>query len=170
MLTLLFLFLHLLWQKRLLFAAKELADATAKMVEAAKLCAARPGDAHSQEQLKRTAENLRNATQSTVGATIKRKLFKKLENAAKHSAATATQCIAASQGAGPHNTSIVSQDELMDSCKAVADVIPRLVEAVKMSMQNQDSAMAQLNLINNAEQFLNPSTRRVIFFRCCCFY
>ncbi len=47
----------------------------------------------------------------------------------------------------------------MDSCKAVADVIPRLVEGVKMSMQNPDSAMAQLNLINNAEQFLNPSTR-----------
>ncbi len=54
---------------------------------------------------------------------------------------------------------LFSKDELMDSCKAVADVIPRLVEGVKMSMQNPDSAMAQLNLINNAEQFLHPSTR-----------
>ena len=41
----------------------------------------------------------------------------RLENSAKHAAATATQCIAASQGAGQHNTSNNSQDELMDSCK-----------------------------------------------------
>ena len=47
----------------------------------------------------------------------------------------------------------------MDSCKGVADVIPKLVDCVKMSMQNPDSAMAQLNLINNAEQFLAPSIK-----------
>ena len=47
----------------------------------------------------------------------------------------------------------------MDSCKAVADVIPRLVEGVRMSVQQSESAMAQLNLINNAEQFLVPSLR-----------
>ena len=62
-----------------------------------------------------------------MGTTIKRKMIKRLENASKHAAATATQCIAASQGAGGHNTNGMSQDELMESCKAVADVIPRLV-------------------------------------------
>ena len=34
---------------------------------------------------------------------IKRKMMKRLENASKHAAATATQCIAASQGAGTSN-------------------------------------------------------------------
>jgi talin len=136
-----------------------LADATAKMVEAAKMCASKPTDRESQEALKRAAEYLRSTTHAAVGTTIKRKMIKRLENASKHSAATATQCIAASQGAGAHNTNHLSQDELMDSCKAVADVIPRLVEGVKMSMQSPDSAMAQLNLINNAELFLDPSTR-----------
>ncbi len=149
-------------QKRLLSAAKELADATARMVEAAKMCASKPSDRESQEALKRAAESLRNTTHAAVGTTIKRKMIKRLENASKHSAATATQCIAASQGAGSHNTNHLSQDELMDSCKAVADVIPRLVEGVKMSMQNPDSAMAQLNLINNAEMFLNPSNRLTV--------
>ena len=146
-------------QQRLLSAAKDLADATAQMVEAAKLCASRPHDRESQDALKRAAEHLRSTTHAAVGATIKRKTIKRLENAAKHAAATATQCIAASQGVGPHNTSAAGQDELMDACKGVADVIPRLVEGVKMSMQNTDSAMAQLNLINNAEQFLNPANR-----------
>jgi talin len=51
------------------------------------------------------------------------------------------------------------QDDLMESCKAVADVIPRLVEGVKYSMQNPNSAMAQLNLINNAERFIDPASR-----------
>lgn len=146
-------------QKRLLCAAKELADATARMVEAAKSCASSPTDRDSQEALKRAAESLRNTTHAAVGTTIKRKMIKRLENASKHAAATATQCIAASQGASTHNTNHLSQDELMDSCKAVADVIPRLVEGVKMSMQNPDSAMAQLNLITNAEHFLAPTTR-----------
>eukprot|EP00095_Tigriopus_kingsejongensis_P007975 maker-scaffold475_size161908-snap-gene-0.21 protein:Tk07975 transcript:maker-scaffold475_size161908-snap-gene-0.21-mRNA-1 annotation:"Talin-1" len=146
-------------QKRLLSAAKDLADATSQMVEAAKLCASNPNDRESQEALKRAAEHLRTTTQNAVGTTIKRKMIKRLENAAKHAAATATQCIAASQGVGPHNTNSVSQEELMESCKGVADVIPRLVEGVKMSMQNTDSALAQLNLINNAEQFIMPSSR-----------
>ena len=129
------------------------------MVEAAKCCASNPNDRQSQEALKRAAEHLRSTTVLAVGTTMKRKMIKRLENAAKAAAATATQCIAASQGVGPHNTNAYSQEELMDSCKAVADVIPRLVEGVKMSMQNPESAMAQLNLINNAEQFLTPSTR-----------
>lgn len=107
--------------------------------------------------LKRAADHLRVTTSEAVGTTIKRKMIKRLENSSKHAAATATQCIAASQGAGTHNTSNTAQDQLMESCKAVADVIPKLVEGVKYSMQNPDSAMAQLNLINNAERFLDPA-------------
>jgi talin len=145
-------------QRRLLTAAKELADATARMVEAAKQCASNPSDQESQNKLKEAADKLRSTTHAAVGNTIKRKMIKRLENASKHAAATATQCIAASQGAGGHNTNGMSQDELMESCKAVADVIPRLVEGVKMSMQSPDSAMAQLNLINNAELFINPTS------------
>merc|ERR1719412_1538080 len=56
------------------------------------------------------------------------------------------------------STSHATQDDLMESCKSVADVIPKLVEGVKYSMQNPNSAMAQLNLINNAERFLHPAS------------
>ena len=140
-------------------AAKELADATARMVEAAKSCASSPSDRASQEALKKAAENLRNTTHAAVSTTMKRKMIKRLENASKHAAATATQCIAASQGAGHHNTNKNGQEQLMDHCKAVAEVIPRLVEGVRMSVQNPESAMAQLNLITNAQHFLDPSIR-----------
>ena len=127
-------------------AAKELADATAKMVEAAKSCASKPSDPDSQDALKRAAENLRITTQSAVGTTIKRKMIKRLENASKHAAATATQCIAASQGAGGHNTNSITQDELMDSCKAVADVIPRLVEGMIHTLKNLNRFLENLPL------------------------
>jgi talin len=133
--------------------------------------------------LKRAAEHLRNTSHAAVGTTIKRKIIKRLENASKHAAATATQCIAASQTAEKFNQNTVIQvrgstsapplfdllnhlistfiikDELLDNCKVVAEVIPRLIEGVKSSMQNPDSALAQLNLINTCEQFLDPSKR-----------
>ncbi|CAB4054720.1 TLN [Lepeophtheirus salmonis] len=146
-------------QKRLLSAAKDLADATARMVEAAKSCASNPNSNECKETLRNAAENLRMTTHAAVGTTIKRKLIKRLENASKHAAASATQCIAASQGAGSYNMSHTSQEDLMDSCKNVAEVIPKLVDSVKVSMQNPDGAMAQINLITNAEKFLDPSQR-----------
>ena len=62
------------------------------MVEAAKSCASSPTDRDSQDALKRAAENLRNTTHIAVSTTMKRKMIKRLENASKHAAATATQC------------------------------------------------------------------------------
>ena len=102
-----------------------MADATAKMVEAAQSVSADGSNQTNQAALKRAAETLRNTTSVAVSTTMKRKMIKRLENASKHAAATATQCIAASQGAGAHNSNQIGQQQLMDSCKSVADVIPR---------------------------------------------
>ncbi|KAK4327375.1 hypothetical protein Pmani_002156 [Petrolisthes manimaculis] len=148
-------------QNRLLSAAKQLADATAKMVEAAKQCASHPNDERRQLFLRETVENVRIATNAAAGNALKKKIIKRLENAAKHAAATGTQCMAAAQGAGPHNTSPGTQDELIADCKAVADVIPRLVEGVKGTINTPDSPRAQLALINSCNQFVQPGTKMV---------
>ncbi|XP_071545978.1 talin-2 isoform X1 [Panulirus ornatus] len=148
-------------QNRLLAAAKQLADATAKMVEAAKQCASHPNDENRQAILREAAENVRVATNAAAGNALKKKIIKRLENAAKHAAATGTQCMAAAQGAGPHNSSPATQDELIADCKSVADVIPRLVEGVKSTINNPDSPRAQLALINSCNQFLQPGTKMV---------
>lgn len=66
-------------------------------------------DISFQDGLKRAAEQLRDTTQSAVGTTIKRKVIKRLENASKHAAASATQCIASSQLAEKSNDSSVAQ-------------------------------------------------------------
>ena len=51
-------------QRRLLSAAKTLADATARMVEAARLCASSPHDVLHQDALRHAAEDIRAAATS----------------------------------------------------------------------------------------------------------
>ncbi|XP_049847483.1 talin-1 isoform X1 [Schistocerca gregaria] len=148
-------------QRRLLAAAKTLADATARMVEAARLCASSPQDAGAQDELRRAAEELRTATAAAATPALRRKIVSRLEAAAKQAASTATQCIAAAQGASYHNTSKPAQEELMMDCKAMADHIPALVEGVKGTLSNPDNPTAQLNLIDASEQFLQPGARAV---------
>ncbi|KAI8493573.1 Talin-1 [Branchiostoma belcheri] len=174
-------------QKRLLGAAKVLADATARMVEAAKGCAVNPHDSDEQENLRKAAEDLRAATNAAAGNAIKKKLVSKLEtteetvtvqtmvklthydkdqlkkileelqNAAKHAAAVATQTIAASQAAASSNKNPASQQQLVTSCKHVADHIPRLVQGVRGSRAQPDSPSAQLLLINASQEFISPA-------------
>ncbi|XP_054725014.1 talin-1-like isoform X2 [Uloborus diversus] len=146
-------------QKRLLAAAKMLADATARMVEAAKGCASNPHDSASQAALQKAAEDLRSATNAAANNALKRKLIQRLEQAAKHTAAMSTQNIAAAQGANQYNKNSSSQEELLESCKEVADVIPRLVQGVKSTMMDVDNPSAQLSLINACEQMLQHGNK-----------
>lgn len=53
-------------QRRLLAAAKQLADATARMVEAVRLCASSPHESAHQDALTNAAEELRDITTSTA--------------------------------------------------------------------------------------------------------
>ncbi|CAL1678131.1 unnamed protein product [Lasius platythorax] len=145
-------------QQRLLAAAKLLADATAKMVEAARQCASSPHDARMQDQLRQAAEELRAATTAAATPALRRKLITRLEACAKQAASTATQCIAASSGAGHHNTNPSSQEELNMECRTIAQHVPHLVSGVKGTQAQPDNPTAQLNLINASEQFLQPGT------------
>ncbi|EEB19421.1 Talin-2, putative [Pediculus humanus corporis] len=148
-------------QRRLLAAAKVLADATAKMVEAARLCASNPNDVYRQNSLRRAVEDLRLATTQAATPALRRKLFSRLENAAKQAASSSIQCLTAAQNAGQSNQSKASQDELLTDCRSLADALPRLAEGVKGSVANPESSSAQLNLINASEQFLQPGARVV---------
>lgn len=67
-------------QRRLLAAAKTLADATARMVEAARQCGNHPHDVAYQTTLRKTAEDLRDVT--SVAATtpaLRAKLVNRVE-------------------------------------------------------------------------------------------
>ncbi|XP_017861648.1 PREDICTED: talin-2 isoform X3 [Drosophila arizonae] len=145
-------------QRRLLSAAKQLADATAKLVEAARLCSSNPHDSDNQNALRRAAEELREITTSTANTpAMKRGLIQRLEYHSKLAASAATQCISAAQNAVQHSQDHQTKESLLQDCKRVADTIPRLVTSVKTTRAQPDDAHAQLNLIEAAEQFIEPA-------------
>ncbi|NXJ13209.1 TLN1 protein, partial [Odontophorus gujanensis] len=147
--------------RKLLSAAKILADATAKMVEPAKGAAAHPDSEEQQQRLREAAEGLRMATNAAAQNAIKKKLVHKLEHAAKQAAASATQTIAAAQHAAASNKNPAAQQQLVQSCKVVADQIPMLVQGVRGSQSQPDSPSAQLALIAASQNFLQPGGKMV---------
>uniref|UniRef100_A0A3Q2DPG8 Talin 2a n=1 Tax=Cyprinodon variegatus TaxID=28743 RepID=A0A3Q2DPG8_CYPVA len=147
--------------KKLLAAAKLLADATARMVEAAKGAAAYPENEDQQQRLREAAEGLRVATNAAAQNAIKKKLINRLENAAKQAAAAATQTIAAAQNAAASNKNTAAHQQLVQSCKAVADHIPQLVQGVRGSQAKPEDLSAQLALIISSQNFLQPGSKMV---------
>ncbi|KAL9904952.1 talin-1 isoform X1 [Glossina fuscipes] len=147
-------------QRRLLSAAKQLADATAKLVEAARLCSSNPHDTENQNALRRAAEELREITTTTANTpAIKRNLIRRLEYCSKQAASAATQCISAAQNAVQHSDDHQTKETLLQDCKRAADTIPRLVTTVKTTRSNPDDYNAQFNLIEAAEQFIEPAVQ-----------
>ncbi|XP_076984209.1 talin-2 [Tamandua tetradactyla] len=147
--------------KKLLAAAKLLADSTARMVEAAKGAAANPENEDQQQRLREAAEGLRVATNAAAQNAIKKKIVNRLEVAAKQAAAAATQTIAASQNAAVSNKNPAAQQVLVQSCKAVADHIPQLVQGVRGSQAQAEDLSAQLALIISSQNFLQPGSKMV---------
>ena len=138
---------------------KEIIKATADMIEAAKVCADDPSDVNKQKELELSTESLLNICQTAVNTIRKPTIFKKLAQICKTACGTATQCIAAAKGAEKSNTNGDAQGQMMESCKHTADFIPRIIEAVRLMKLNPAMAMAQLNLINTADQFVEPAER-----------
>ncbi|XP_035378348.1 talin-2 isoform X1 [Electrophorus electricus] len=147
--------------KKLLAAAKLLADATARMVEAAKGAAAHPDNEEQQQKLREAAEGLRVATNAAAQNAIKKKLLNRLEIAAKQAAAAATQTVAAAQNAAMSNKNPASHQQLVHSCKAVADHIPQLVHGMRSSQAQPEDLSAQLTLIIASQSFLQPGSKMV---------
>ncbi|KAJ3595926.1 hypothetical protein NHX12_002338, partial [Muraenolepis orangiensis] len=151
--------------KKLLAAAKLLADATARMVEAAKVrrdgTLSYPDNEDQQQRLREAAEGLRVATNAAAQNAIKKKLINRLEIASKQAAAAATQTIAAAQNAAASNKNTASHQQLVHSCKSVADCIPQLVQGMRSSQAQPEELSAQLALIMASQSFLQPCSKMV---------
>ncbi|XP_065934860.1 talin-1 [Magallana gigas] len=148
-------------QKRLLAAARQLADATANMVEAAKGCASSPNDSEQQKRLRGATEDLRAATNIAASNALKRKLIRRLENAARRIASATTQLINASKNANKSNTNKTSEHQLTQQCQIMNEQLPLLIQGFRGSETNQDSATAQLQLINASKEFIQPASQLV---------
>lgn len=106
--------------QRLVGAARQLADATTRMIEAAKTCAVSPDEATHQVALKATVEDLRTATGIAAQEQLRRRAMLRLEQAAKQTAASATQTIAAAHACEASNKNPQSHEHLARQCKDVS--------------------------------------------------
>ncbi|XP_012657251.1 talin-2 [Otolemur garnettii] len=131
------------------------------MGDAGEGAAANPENEDQQQRLREAAEGLRVATNAAAQNAIKKKIVNRLEVAAKQAAAAATQTIAASQNAAVSNKNPAAQQQLVQSCKAVADHIPQLVQGVRGSQAQAEDLSAQLALIISSQNFLQPGSKMV---------
>lgn len=146
-------------QRRLLGAAKQLADATANLVEAARNCASSPNESGPQQALRVAAEELRDITTTKAHTpAMKRKLIQRLEFCAKQAASASTECITAARNAVVHSNDQQTKEQLLQDCGAAVEQIPRLINGLKSSLQNPDDQSAQLGLIEASEQFIESGT------------
>uniref|UniRef100_A0A674EIV1 Talin 2a n=1 Tax=Salmo trutta TaxID=8032 RepID=A0A674EIV1_SALTR len=157
-------------QNRVIAAATQCALSTSQLVACAKVvsptisspgAAAYPENEDQQQRLREAAEGLRVATNAAAQNAIKKKLINRLENAAKQAAAAATQTIAASQNAAASNKNTAAHQQLVQSCKAMADHIPRLVQGVRGSQAQPEDLTTQLTLIITSQNFLQPGSKMV---------
>uniref|UniRef100_A0A8C1VHP9 Talin 2a n=1 Tax=Cyprinus carpio TaxID=7962 RepID=A0A8C1VHP9_CYPCA len=155
-------------QNRVIAAATQCALSTSQLVACAKVvsptisspgAAAYPENEDQQHKLREAAEGLRVATNAAAQNAIKKKLITRLE--AGLPAAAATQTIAASQNAAASNKNTAAHQQLVQSCRAVADHIPQLVQGVRGSQGQPEDGSAQLALIIASQNFLQPGSKMV---------
>lgn len=150
---------------RLLGAARSVAQATTKMIEAAKDCQGRPQAAESQMALRSAAEDLQKATTEASADQMDRRAIQRLEQAARTTASNATQTIGAANAAREFiTTSTTQQEELFYQCTETAEYVPRLISSIKQSQNAQqphERIMAQSELIRQCGEVLQPCTRLV---------
>lgn len=104
--------------------------------------------------MKRAAEDLRVATNAAASNALKKKLIKRLENAAKQAVASATQLTSAAKAAGPSNRNPSSQQQCQDSIKNVNEQSLDLIHSIRESHNNPDKPSAQLGLITASKNFI----------------
>lgn len=151
---------------RLLGAARSVAQATTKMIEAAKDCQSRPQAAESQMALRTATEDLQKATTDASADQLDRRAIQRLEQAARVTASNATQTIGAANAAREYitTTSHTQQEELFYQCTETAEFVPRLISSIKQSQnasQASEKIMAQSELIRQCGEVLQPCTRLV---------
>ncbi|XP_065933669.1 talin-2-like [Magallana gigas] len=82
-------------------------------------------------------------------------------NAARRTASATTYLINASKNANKSNTNKTSEHQLTQQCQIMNEQLPLLIQGFRRSETNQDSATAQLQLINASKEFIQPASQLV---------
>ncbi|TPX50472.1 hypothetical protein SeLEV6574_g00877 [Synchytrium endobioticum] len=143
-------------RERLAAAAHGLAEATSRMVAAAKDAARNPNDVDRQVRLKEALHQLQEAAGDAVGPRVRQKAFSKLAKAVKDAISSSNQIITASKNAAPSNRDQATQQQLNLAAKKVAEITPTLVTSLKAYNADVEDTNAQMRLVSASKQLIVP--------------
>ncbi|VDO80478.1 unnamed protein product [Schistosoma curassoni] len=145
-------------QNRLFHAAKQLADATTNLINAAKACSSNPDNIQLQTELRDTADELYTLAYSAGGEQFQTRLIHNLQSAARATVTGATQLVNISQAATKYSRG--NSYQLHNDTKNVTNLIPKTVITIRESRANPDDPMALLELIGACERFVQVSEKK----------
>ncbi|KAI8906214.1 hypothetical protein DFJ77DRAFT_477968 [Powellomyces hirtus] len=151
---------------RLLNAARELGDATSRMVAAAKDTARNVNDPTNQARLEDAINAVRAASNTAAGPQLRAKAFTNLVKAVRDSIASSNALISASRSTAQSNRNQASQLQLNQAARRVTELTPVLAAAMKAAAAEPDNFVTQSKLMDAVKKFIAPgntllSTARV---------
>ncbi|KAJ3220116.1 Talin-1 [Dinochytrium kinnereticum] len=139
---------------RLFTAAKSLADATSKMVAAAKDSARYPTDLERRGKLEKVIQDLQATATSACGPQLQFNVLQRLNKSLKDTITSQNQLILAARNAAASNRNQTSQIQLNQAVKRVNEMTPIVGAALKAHTASSSDIVAQCNLISAARQLL----------------
>lgn len=143
-------------KSRAISNAKNLADATSKMVACAKDAAKNPGDSEKQERLRSAVEEVQRTANVAAGSHVRNRVLFKLAQAVKDAIASSNQLISAAKAAAPSNRHQSSQLQLNQAARKVNEILPQLTAAVQAYQKNPDDLICRVKLVNLSKQMVLP--------------
>jgi talin len=141
-------------RERLLLAARSLADATSKMVGAAKDAARYPADQERQVKLQKAISDIQTAANEASGPRLQAKVFSRLGKVLKAAMQSQSQLVVAARNAAASNRNQASQIQLNQTIKKLNDLAPAAMSSMKAHLANPDDPMTRTELFAAAKQIV----------------
>ncbi|VDM32021.1 unnamed protein product [Hydatigera taeniaeformis] len=141
-------------QTRLFAAAKQLADATTDLINQAKNCSSDPDSLTRQADLKHAADDLVVVAYASAAELLHARVIRSLQAAARAVVSASNNLITTSHYAA--NKSRANNYHIFTDEKAVSDLLPKMVGAIRFIRRDPEDPLAQLELICACEHAIQP--------------
>ncbi|VDN98923.1 unnamed protein product [Rodentolepis nana] len=144
-------------QTRLFAAAKQLADSTTDLINQAKVCSSDPDSPVRKAALKRSADDLVVVAYASAAELLNARVIRSLQAAARAVVSASNNLITTSRVASSKsraNNYHVTTDE-----RAVNDLLPKMVSAIRFIRRDPEDPLAQLELICTCKQAVQPCSQ-----------
>ncbi|KAM3178827.1 hypothetical protein ACTXT7_001784 [Hymenolepis weldensis] len=141
-------------QTRLFAAAKQLADSTTDLINQAKVCSSDPDSPVRQADLKHSADDLVVVAYASAAELLNARVIRSLQAAARAVVSASNNLITTSRVASSKSRS--NSYHMVTDERAVNDLLPKMVSAIRFIRRDPEDPLAQLELICTCEHAVQP--------------